>query len=131
MRRESEKLALQITLSLVLVLPFTAAIAGVVQGPHFLGHPPVVPVDLDSHFHYLAGIFLAKLLLYVSCIPRIERKGARLQLLCLLTVAGGLSRLWSLASAGVPSLGHQIGLVIELGIAPALLLWQMRLARRF
>jgi hypothetical protein len=126
-----EKRLLQCAMAMVLVLPFTAAIAGVVQGPSFLGKPPVVPVDLDSHFRYVGGIFLAMLLLYVSCIPDIEHKGEWLRLLCLLTVAGGLARLFSLATVGVPSIGHQAGLVIELGIAPALLLWQTRVARRF
>ena len=131
MRRETEKRALQVALSLVMMLPYTAAIAGIVEGPTFLGPLAVVPVDLASHFHYLAGIFMAKLLLYVSCIPDIERKGGRLQLLCFLTVAGGTSRLYSLVVDGMPSTGHQAGLVIELVIAPAILLWQMRVARRY
>lgn len=126
-----EKRLLQSTMALVLILPFTAAVAGVVQGPSFLGKPPSVPIDLDSHFRYVSGIFLAMLLLYVSCIPDIERKGTRLRLLCLLTVGGGLARLFSLATVGVPSIGHQVGLAIELGIAPAMYLWQTRVARRF
>lgn len=127
----TEKRLLQAALALVLVLPFTAAIAGVARGPAFLGNPPVVPIDLDSHFRYVSGIFLAMLLGYVSVIPAIERKTQRLRLLGALTVAGGLARLLSLASVGVPSLGHKIGLVIELGIAPMLILWQARVARRF
>ena len=127
----AEKRALQIAIALVLVLPFTAAIAGVVGGPGFLGRPPVIPTDLDSHFRYVSGLFLAMLLAYVSCLPGIEHKTARLRLLGFLTVVGGLARLWSLLSVGVPSLGHQLGLAIELGIAPAILLWQARVARRF
>jgi len=130
MTPRAEKRLLQIVLSLVLILPFTAAIAGVSRGPGFLGHPPVVPTDLDSHFRYVSGIFLAMLIGYVSCIPAIETKAARLRLLGFLTVAGGLARLVSLLSVGAPSIGHQIGLVIELGIAPAALLWQARVARR-
>lgn len=131
MNRAIEKRAFQIVLALVLILPFTAAIAGVVQGPRFLGHPPVVPTDLDSHFRYVSGLFLAMLVGYASCLPHVERKGARLRLLVAMTVAGGLARLVSLASVGVPSIGHQAGLVIELGIAPAMLLWHARIARRF
>ncbi|MFD1788032.1 DUF4345 domain-containing protein [Sphingomonas floccifaciens] len=126
-----EKRALQVAVALVLLLPFTAAIAGVVGGPKFLGKPPVIPTDLDSHFRYVSGLFLAMLLAYVSCIPRIERKTERLRLLGFLTVVGGLARLWSLVKVGVPSTGHQVGLVIELGIAPAILLWQTRVAHRF
>lgn len=127
----AEKRALQAAVALVLVLPFTAAVAGVVGGPVFLGRPPVVPTDLDSHFRYVSGLFLAMLLAYVSCIPRIERKTDRLRLLGFLTVIGGLARLASLLTVGVPSIGHQVGLVIELGIAPTILVWQARVARRF
>ncbi|MBM3927193.1 MAG: DUF4345 domain-containing protein [Sphingomonadales bacterium] len=127
----AEKRALQVAVALVLVLPFTAAITGVVGGPRFLGRPPAIPTDLDSHFRYVSGIFLAMLIAYASCIPGIERKTDRLRLLGFLTIVGGLARLGSLLSVGVPSIGHQAGLVIELGIAPAILLWQTRVARRF
>lgn len=126
-----EKRLWQAILLVVLILPFTAAIAGVAGGPRFLGHPPVVPTDLDSHFRYVSGIFLAMLVGYVSCLRSMETKTARLRLLGALTVAGGLARLGSLLAIGVPSIGHQIGLFIELGIAPAMLLWQARIARRF
>lgn len=126
-----EKRVWQVLLSLILLLPFSAAIAGVVQGPAFLGKPPVIPTDLDSHFRYVSGIFLGMLLLYVSCIPDMERKTARLRLLGFLTIAGGLARLLSRIEVGTPSTGHQIGLVIELGIAPAMILWQARIAARF
>ena len=131
MSPQTEKRAWQVLLSLVLILPFTAAIAGVVKGPVFLGRPPVIPTDLDSHFRYVSGIFLAMLLFYVSCIPAMERKTQRLRLLGALTVAGGLARLYSLVGVGVPSIGHQVGLCIELGIAPAMILWQARIAARF
>ena len=130
MSPRAEKIAWQVALSLVLILPFTAALAGVLQGPGFLGHPPVIPTDLDSHFRYVSGIFLAMLIGYVSCIPAPERKTQRLRLLGALTVAGGMARLLSLLTVGMPSIGHQVGLGIELGIAPAMILWQARIARR-
>ena len=50
-----------------MLLPLTAAIAGVTGGPRFLGHPPVVPTDLDSHFRYVSGLFLGMLLL-MTCL---------------------------------------------------------------
>jgi len=37
----------------------------------------------------------------------------------------------SSATVGPPTLGHEIGLVIELGVVPLIVLWQTRLARRF
>lgn len=113
-----------------LLLPLSAAIAGVTGGPRFLGHPPVVPTDLDSHFRYISGLFLGMLLLFASCIPAVERKGSRLRLLAAMVVIGGLFRLLSLALVGMPSLGHRIGLGIELIEVPLILLWQARVARR-
>ena len=44
---------------------------------------------------------------------------------------GGLFRFYSLVAIGMPSLGHRIGLGIELVELPLLLLWQARVARRF
>jgi hypothetical protein len=117
-------------MAVTLLLPLTAAIAGVTGGPHFLGHPPVVPTDLDSHFRYVSGLFLGMLLLFASCIPAVERKGPRLRLLAMMVIIGGLFRLLSLAVVGMPSLGHRIGLGIELIEVPLILIWQARVARR-
>jgi len=127
----AEKRLLQAVMAVTLLLPFTAAIAGVTGGPRFLGHPPVVPTDLDSHFRYISGLFLGMLLLFASCIPAIERKGPRLRLLATMVILGGAFRLLSLALVGMPSLGHRIGLGIELIEVPLIVLWQARVARRF
>jgi hypothetical protein len=127
----AEKRLLQAVMAVTLLLPLTAAIAGVTGGPRFLGHPPVVPTDLDSHFRYISGLFLGMLLLFASCIPAVERKGSRLRLLATMVILGGAFRLLSLALVGMPSLGHRIGLGIELIEVPLILLWQVRVARRF
>ena len=127
----AEKRLLQAAMVLTLLLPLTAAIGSLLVGPRFLGHPPLVPRDLDSHFRYLSGLFLGMLLWFASCIPAIERRGERLRLLGAMVILGGLGRAASLGIVGVPSTGHVIGLGIELGITPLLLLWQARLARRF
>lgn len=114
-----------------LLLPLSAALAGIVSGPRFLGHPPVIPTDLDSHFRYISGLFLGMLLLFASCIPNVERHGARLRMLGFMVFIGGLFRFYSLVAIGTPSLGHRIGLGIELIELPLIILWQARLARRF
>lgn len=126
----SEKRLLQGVMAATLLLPLSAALAGVTGGPGFLGHPPVIPTDLDSHFRYVSGLFLGMLLLFASCIPGVERKSPRLHMLGAMVILGGAARLWSLATVGVPSLGHQAGLAIELVEVPLLLLWQARVAKR-
>lgn len=111
------------------LIPTLTGATGILLGPGFLRLAHPWPVDLDSHFRFLSGVFLAVGLGFYSCIPDIERKTERARLLAALIVTGGLARLWSLMSVGVPSLGHCGGLVMELLVVPCLILWQARLAR--
>lgn len=126
----AEKRLLQLALALALPLSVVVAARSIATGPASIGAAGPIPPDLDSHFRYLSGIFAGMLAVYASCIPRIEHKGARLRLMVALTVAGGCARLVSLAMVGPPSTGHLAGLGIELGVAPLILLWQARVARR-
>jgi hypothetical protein len=43
---------------------------------------------------------------------------------------GGLARLLALAQAGPPSVPHRLALLMELGVVPALAVWQARVARQ-
>jgi hypothetical protein len=126
-----EKRLLQAAIILALPLSVVVAIGSVVAGAAFLYRGVLQPSDLDSHYRYLSGIFLALLAGFASCIPDVERKGARMRLLGALVIAGGLARGWGMIDLGMPSRGHVIGLVLELVVTPALLLWQARVARRF
>ncbi len=112
------------------LVPVGAGAAGVLLGPGFLDLDRPWPVDLDSHFRYLSGLFLAAGLAFWSCVPAVERRGARFRLLGALVVAGGLARLLSLLSAGSPSAGHLAGLLLELAVVPLLLVWQRRIERQ-
>lgn len=127
----AERRALQAVVAIACLVPLAIGGISVARGPGWLGHAPVVPTDLDSQFRYVSGIFLALGGGFVTCIPAIERKGARFRLLGLLVVAGGLSRALSWATVGAPSAGHQLGLVMELGVVPLLMLWQARIARGY
>jgi hypothetical protein len=99
------------------------------HGPEFLrGTGNDVPADLDSHFRYLSGLLLAIGLAFATCIPDIERKTERFRLLAFLVFVGGLGRLHSLWSIGLPGGGHVFGLGMELVALPLLVLWQARVA---
>ena len=125
-----EKRLLQAVIAVACLLPLIVGGQGILHGPAPFGHLADVPKDLDSHFRYISGIFFATGLGFVSCIPDIERKGARFRLLGGLIFVGGVSRLISLIAVGVPSPGHVLGLGMETIVVPLLMLWQWDFARR-
>ena len=126
----AERRLLQAAAALAALVPLAAGTLGMVAGPDMLRGVAAGPVDLDSHYRYLSGLLAGIGLGFVTCIPAIERRGARFRLLGLIVVLGGLARLGSLIGAGTPGAGHQFGLVMELGVVPLLMLWQGRVARR-
>ena len=125
---------LQAAVAVLSLVPITAGAAGVALGPGFVGAGSDggaggVPADLDSHFRYLSGIFLALGLAFLSTVPAIERRTARFRLLAALVFCGGLGRLLSLVVAGGPGWLHLAGLALELVVVPLLALWQAAVAR--
>ena len=124
-----ERTLLQAAVAITCLVPLAASTFGIVHGAAWLQLGPTT--DLDSHFRYLSGIFLVMGIAFLTCIPAIESKTARFRLLGAMVVGGGLARLVSLGSVGVPSAGHVLGLCIELIVVPLLLLWQTRIDRRY
>ncbi len=125
-----EKRVLQLVIGVACLVPLSAGSTGVLRGAAWLQHG-VVATDLDSHFRYISGIFLGVGFGFGSCIPGIERKGARLRMLVAFVVLGGLARLLSLAQVGLPGSGMQFGLAMELAVTPLIALWQAGFAKRY
>jgi hypothetical protein len=124
-----QKRALQICVAVLAAIPLGIGAAGVATGTNYLGAAGPT-IDLDSHFRYLSGIFMALGVVFYSCVPNIERKSARFGLAAALVFAGGIGRLVALLAMGAPTWPHLSGLGLELGVVPALALWQRRVARR-
>ena len=124
-----EKRLLQLVVTIACLVPLLTGGESILRGAAWMAHGPV-PVDLDSHFRYVSGIFFALGVAFTTCIADIERKGARFRLLGAMVVCGGLARLVSLLTVGTPSRGHLFGLCMELGVVPLLMAWQWSLARR-
>ena len=128
----TERRLLQIAIGIGSLVPILAGGAGMLSGPEIVrgaGAAPV-PADLDSHMRYLSGLLFGIGIGFVSCIPRIEERSARFQLLGAIVLVGGLGRALSLFDVGLPGLEHRLALGMELGTVPVLLLWQWRVARR-
>jgi hypothetical protein len=130
MRVHVEKRLLQVVVAVACIVPIGVGGAAVIRGAASFLHGGATNADLESHFRYLSGILLAIGIGFLSCIPQIEAKGERFDVLCLLVVIGGLARLVAMLVVGVPSQGHLYGLGMELVVVPLLLLWRMRVERR-
>lgn len=126
----TERRLLQAAVAVLALVPVAAGAAGVLFGPRFVQATLPVPADLDSHFRYLSGIFLALGVTFWSTVPAIQRRTPVFRLASSLVVVGGLARLGSLAAVGAPGWPHLAGLVLELGVVPLLAVWQARVARR-
>ena len=120
---------LQVAVAIGAVVPVVAGLAGVLLGPTFLSEQPF-PVAADSHFRYLSGLLVGIGIAFWTTIPAIERQTGRFRLLTAIVVAGGLGRLVSLLVVGAPKAAMLFGLMMELGVTPALCGWQAIVARR-
>jgi hypothetical protein len=120
------KRTLQAAVAVAALVPVTAGILGI-----------FAPIWLDltgspqslTHIAYLSGLLLAIGLGFWSTIPGIETKGARFSLLTALVMLGGFARLVAALRLGIWTPGVTAPLAMELGVTPALWLWQRRLAR--
>jgi hypothetical protein len=121
-----EKRALQMAVAVAALVPLAAGGAGAFN-PTVLGFAGAH--GLVTHAAYLSGLLLGLGLGFCSTIPAIETKGARFGLLTLVVVTGGLARLWTALRLGIWGLDVTLPLLMELGVTPALWLWQRRVAR--
>ncbi|HVY12984.1 MAG TPA: DUF4345 domain-containing protein [Alphaproteobacteria bacterium] len=124
----SERRALQTIIAISAIVPLAAGAAGMLQGMNMLADG-ALNLGLDSHMRYLSGLLFGVGLCFLSCIPRIETKTARFQLLTLIVFIGGLARLGGALLFGWPPAGMTFGLGMELIVTPLLCLWQRRVAR--
>jgi hypothetical protein len=130
-KAETEKKLLQAATALACLVPLSMGAHSVIDGAGVIrGVSEPLPVDLDSHFRYLSGLLLGAGLVFLACIPQIERHRPVFLALGAIILVGGLSRLLSLAQVGWPSPGHRFGLVMELIVVPLIVLWQGRIAGR-
>jgi hypothetical protein len=123
-----ERRALQLAVLIASIVPVAAGAAGVLDGPRMLHGTGLGTPDLESHFRYLSGLLLGIGFAFIATVPSIERQSRLFATLSVIVVVGGLARLSSAVLHGTPGTAHQLALVMELGVVPALLLWQRRIA---
>ncbi len=126
-RRRGSRRALQFAIAIAGCVPVIAGLSGVLSGTDMLdvGNAPAA---LDSHYRYLSGLLLGIGLAFWTMIPRIERHGPAVQLLTVIVVIGGFSRLFGALLHGFPEGPMRWALGMELVVTPVLCLWQARIA---
>jgi hypothetical protein len=122
-----ERRLLQIAMILAGAVPVAGGMLGAVEGARAFGAWPGAAAD--SHMRYLSGLLLALGLVYWACVAGVERRGGVIRALTVMVVAGGLARLAGAVLVADPG-SMRWTLAMELGVAPALCLWQARLAAR-
>lgn len=128
MNKPLEKKLLQTAMIIGCVVPIAGGLQGIALGAGMSGHGG--DVTLDSHVRYLSGLLLAIGIAFLSTVRDIETKGERVTLLAALVVTGGLGRLYGVLHDGWPASTMIFALGMELGVVPALWLWQRHLVRR-
>ena len=124
----TEKRALQFAIALAGLVPVTAGGLGAMW-PEALGLAG--RSEALSHLSYLSGLLLGLGLAFWSMIPSIEQRGRMFGTLAAIVALGGLARLVLAARLGAWGLSATLPLVMELGVTPALWLWQRRVSRSF
>jgi hypothetical protein len=121
-----ERRLLQIAVAVAGLVPVIAGALGALRPELLLGGP----AHVLTHGAYLSGLLLGLGLAFWSLIPAIERQGRVFGLLTGLVVLGGLARALAAFRLGAWSLPVTLSLGMELGVTPALWLWQRRVARK-
>ncbi len=128
-----ERRALQSVLAVLSLIPLLGLCLIWLAGPrYFLGDSGVaIPSMFDNQLHYLAGVYFGTVTLTLWwAIPRIEARFEAVAIAATGVFLGGIGRLVSIASVGMPADSSMVaGLVLELVVAPFLVLWQRRVAR--
>jgi hypothetical protein len=126
------KRALQAATAILALVPTITGVLGMlgVADPLYASLGVQVPADatLDSNLRFYAGVWLGLGLAAFSVIPAIERQGTLFRALWIMIFIGGLGRLISLATLGLPFPPFVGFTALEIIGAPLFIWWQRRVA---
>lgn len=122
------KRGLQIVLAALSLIPLYFAVTGVLGGAASINDGTATSANLDNQFRYLSAFYMSLFFFIWWVIPQIEKQTSIFRLVILALFLGGLARLVSYMTVGVPTPDMLVGMALELG-SPLLALWQAKIAK--
>lgn len=123
------KLALQIALALVSLIPAYFAFIGIYHGAGLLTETGEVAAAVDNQFRYQSATYLMMTFALWYIIPKVEKHGTLLGLISLVFFIGGIARYVSVQDVGPGTEQQHSAMFVEFGL-PVLWLWQRLVARQ-
>jgi hypothetical protein len=121
----NERRLLQTAVTLAGLVPVLAGALGALR-PELLALAG--PPHALTHAAYLSGLLMGLGLGFWALIPSIERQRRAFGLLTAIVFLGGLARTLAAARLGAWGAPVVMPLIMELGVTPALWLWQRRVS---
>lgn len=123
------KRGLQITLSILSLIPFAFGLLNMFYGAGRFVPTEHVTAALDSQFRFQSAYYFSLAIVIWWIIPTIENHTTLFRIIVLSLFLGGLVRLYSYFTIGVPPQTMFAGMILELCL-PLLLFWQSQVAKR-
>ncbi|MEZ5946357.1 MAG: DUF4345 domain-containing protein [Hyphomonas sp.] len=123
------KRGLQIALGIFSLIPLAFMAMGFLSGAERLS-PGGVTIDLDNQYRYFSGMYLTMTLLIWYMIPSIEKHGRLMAIVCIGIFVGGLGRVISMMTMGMPSQTQLVAVGIEMVVPVVFFLWQKMVAAK-
>ncbi|VWX59567.1 DUF4345 domain-containing protein [Sphingorhabdus sp. 109] len=121
---------LRIVTILVGLVPLFLGVTGILFGAAEHSGGDAVSTALDSQYRYLAGVYVAIGLMILWSAGDIRGRADLLRFAMLGWFVGGIARAVSWTTVGEPASWQVSGMIVELVVPVALLLWQHRVLKR-
>lgn len=127
------KLALQIVMGLVSLVPIGGGIRGIIQAPKHMPLNFEAASAVTAEFRFLSAVWLVAGLVIIWIIPRVEKETGAFRVVGAAIILGGLSRIISLVTLGPfhDDSSLYIFMGLEIGLTPLLLIWQTYVAKAY